>query len=119
VLLGFLKLRHLTGITATCLFPGFLCGIEGLSRLVLGATVLREPTILAVIVGSERSICRVAPFAILGRTALLGGLLYRNSPFACASWACAQPLWRLLQPWSCWLWLSRAGLSTQVGGVTR
>ena len=67
------QIGHLTGITATCLFPGFLRGIEGLSRLVLGTTVLQEPMTLAGIVGRERPICRLAPLAVLGRTALLGG----------------------------------------------
>jgi len=84
VLLGFLMLllelqksfrqiSHLTGIYAACLFPGLLCRIEGLSRLVLGATVLQEPATLDSIVGCERPVCCLAPLAILGRVAFLGG----------------------------------------------
>ena len=38
----FRQISHLAGILATCLFPGILCGIKGLSRLVYGATILHE-----------------------------------------------------------------------------
>ncbi len=33
-------ISHLTGISATRLFPGLLCGVEGLNRLVLRRAVL-------------------------------------------------------------------------------
>jgi hypothetical protein len=71
--ISFGQISHLTGISATCLFPGLLRGIEGLSRLVFGATVLREPATLDGIVGCKGPVCCLAPLAILGRTAFLGG----------------------------------------------
>ena len=90
---SFCQISHLTGISATCLFPGLPCGTEGLSRLVLRATLLRKPATLDGIVGRERPVCRLAPLAILGRTALLGGSSIGTSVTEHASWARAtQPL---------------------------
>jgi hypothetical protein len=37
---SFRQISYLTGISITCLFPGLLGRIEGLSRLVLETTVL-------------------------------------------------------------------------------
>ena len=47
----FCQISHLTGFSTARLFPsGFLCGVEGLSRPVLLAAVLVEPTTLVGVV---------------------------------------------------------------------
>ena len=90
LLLGFLEfllefleflgqISHLARVT-TALFPGLLRGIEGLSQPVLLAAVLVEPTTLRGVVGRERSVNSLAPFAILVGTALLGGPLLGPLP---------------------------------------
>ena len=74
---------------------------------------------LAGIVGSERSVCRVAPFAILGRMALLGGS-FTGTPLLRV--LLGHELSRLGGCCSLGLvgsGLSRIGASLQVGGVTR
>jgi hypothetical protein len=73
-------INHLTGISATRLFPGLLCGVEGLNRLVLCRAVLLEPTTLDGIVGGIGPIYHLAPLAILGRTALFWGSSIGPSP---------------------------------------
>jgi hypothetical protein len=76
----FRQISYLSGISTAWFLPGLLRGIEGLSRLVLGATVLREPTTLEGIVGSERSVNSLAPLAKLVGTALLGVPFFGPSP---------------------------------------
>jgi hypothetical protein len=76
----FRQISHLSGISTSWFLPGLLRGIEGLSRLVLSATVLREPTTLGGIVGSERSINSLAPLATLVSMALLGVPFLGPSP---------------------------------------
>ncbi len=77
----FLRLiSHLTGISATRLFPGLLCGVEGLNRLVLWRAVLLKPTTLDGIVGGIGPVCILAPLAVLGRTTLFGGSSIGPSP---------------------------------------
>jgi len=44
------QISYPTGVSATCLFPGLLCGIKGLSRLDLETTVLQEPATLDSVV---------------------------------------------------------------------
>ena len=86
VLLGFLKplfklsqffrqINHLIGISTSWFLPGHLRGIEGLAWPVLLASVLVEPTTLCGVVGRERPVNSLAPFAKLFGTALL-----RSSP---------------------------------------
>ena len=65
--------------------PGLLRGIEGLSKPVLPAAVLVEPTTLCGIVGRVRPVNSLAPFAIFVGTALLGGPLLGPSPIASLS----------------------------------
>jgi len=76
----FRQISYLSGISTARFLPGLLRGIERLSRLVLGATVLREPTTLEGIVGSERSVNSLAPLAKLVGTALLGVPFLGPSP---------------------------------------
>jgi hypothetical protein len=67
-------------MSATRLFPGLLCGVEGLNRLVLWRAVLLKPTTLDGVVCGIGPICCLAPLAILGRMALLGGSSIEPSP---------------------------------------
>jgi len=76
----FRQISHLSRISTSWLFPGLLCGAEGLSQPVLLAAVLVEPTTLCGVVGREWSINSLAPFAKLVSTALLGGLLLGPPP---------------------------------------
>ena len=71
--ISFGQISHLTGISATCLFPGLFRGIEGLSRLVLWLAILLESMTLDGIVSGIGPTRRLAPLAVLGRTALFGG----------------------------------------------
>jgi len=92
VLLRFLKLlfelsdlfhqiSHLSGISTAWFLPrGLPRGVEGLSWPVLLADVLIEPATLYGVVGCERSVNSLAPFAKLVGTALLRGPLLGSSP---------------------------------------
>jgi hypothetical protein len=71
----FRQISHLSGISTYWFLPGLFCGVEGLSQPVLLAAVLVEPTTLCGVVGCERSVNSLAPFAKLVGTALLGGPL--------------------------------------------
>jgi len=62
----FHQISHLSGTSTTWFLPGLLCGVEGLSRPVLLAAVLVEPTTLGGVVGRERSVNSLAPFAFSG-----------------------------------------------------
>ncbi len=64
-------MAYLIGIPTARFLPGLLCGIKGLSRPVLLAAVLVEPTTLRGVVGRERPVNSLAPFAKLVGTALL------------------------------------------------
>jgi len=61
----FRQISHLSGISTSWLLPGLLCGVEGLSRPVLLAAILVEPTTLRGNVGRERPVNSLAPFAKL------------------------------------------------------
>ncbi len=74
------QMAYLIGIPTAWFLPGLLRGIEGLSQPVLLAAILVEPTTLRCVVGRERSVNSLAPFAIFVGTALLGGPLVRPSP---------------------------------------
>ncbi len=74
------QMAYLIGIPTAWFLPGLLCGIEGLIWPVLLAAVLVEPTTLRGVVGRERPINSLAPFAKLVGTALLGGPLIGPSP---------------------------------------
>ena len=75
------QMAYLIGIpTAWFLPPGLLRGIEGLSRPVLLAAVLVEPTTLSGVVGRERPVYSLAPLAKLVGTALLGVPFVGPSP---------------------------------------
>ena len=77
----FRQISHLRGISTAWFLPcGLLCGVEGLSRLVLLAAVLVEPTTLVGVVSREWPVSGLAPFAILDGTALLGGSFIGCSP---------------------------------------
>ena len=78
-------MAYLIGIPASWFLPGLLRGIEGLIKPVLLAAVLVEPTTLRGVVGRERSVNSLAPFAIFVGTALLGGSLIEPSPIALLS----------------------------------
>jgi hypothetical protein len=72
-LLKFLgQISHLSRVTTT-LFPGLLCGIEGLMRLAYLFAVLVEPTTIAGIMGLIEPIHHLAMLAVLGSACLLGG----------------------------------------------
>ena len=77
------QMAYLIGIPAAWFLPGLLRGIEGLSRPVLLAAVLVEPTTLRGVVGRERPVNSLAPFAKLVGTAIrsstmsLTALLFR------------------------------------------
>jgi len=73
-------MAYLIGIPAARFLPGLLRRIEGLSEPVLLATVLIEPTTLRGVVGRERPVNSLAPFAIFVGMALLGGPLIGPSP---------------------------------------
>jgi len=73
-------MAYLIGIPTAWFLPGLLRGIEGLSQPVLLAAVLIEPTTPRGVVGRERSVNSLAPFAIFVGTAPLGGPLIRPSP---------------------------------------
>ena len=81
----FRQISHLIGISTSWLFPGLLRGVKGLIRPVLLAAVLIEPMTLCGIVGRERPINSLAPFAKLAGTALLGGPLLGPSPMCLLS----------------------------------
>jgi hypothetical protein len=77
----FHQISHLSGISTAWFLPrGFLCGVEGLSRPVLLAAVLIEPTTLICDVGRERSVNSLAPLAKHVGTALLGVPFLGPSP---------------------------------------
>jgi len=73
-------MAYLIGIPTAWFLPGLLRGIEGLSQPVLLAAILVEPTTLRDVVGRERPVNSLAPFAILVGTVLLGGPLAGPSP---------------------------------------
>ena len=117
----FHQISHLSGISTSWFLPWLLCGVERLSRTVLLAAVLVEPTTLRGVVGHERPVNSLAPFAKFVRTALLGGPLAGPSPM-------------LTLPFSGYVITSLSGCGnlgligsgcflfvhfTQVGGVTR
>jgi len=81
----FRQISHLSGISTSWLFPGLLRGVEGLSQPVLLAAVLVEPATPCGVVGYERSVSILAPFAKLVSTALLGGPLFGPSPMCLLS----------------------------------
>ena len=66
-------MAYLIGIPTAWFLPGLLRGIEGLSRPVLLAAILVEPTTLCGVVSRERPVNSLAPLAKLVGTALLGG----------------------------------------------
>ena len=74
------QMAHLIGIPTACFLPGLLRGIEGLSRPVLLAAVLVEPTTLYGVVSRERPVYSLAPLAKLVGTALLGVPFVGPSP---------------------------------------
>ncbi len=74
------QMAYLIGIPTARFLPGLLCGIEGLSWPVLLAAVLVEPTTLRGVVGRERPVNSLAPFAKLLGTALLWSPLVGPSP---------------------------------------
>jgi len=78
-------MAYLIGIPTARFLPGLLCGIEGLSRPVLLAAVLVEPTTLRGVVSCERPVNSLAPFAKLVGTAFLGGPLLGPSPMCSLS----------------------------------
>ena len=94
VLLGFLKflfelthflrqISHLAGVSAACFIPELFLVESKLNQPVLTrAADLLEPATLRSIVGREWSVRRLAPLAILDRTALLGGPSIRTSPMS-------------------------------------
>jgi len=118
------QISHLSGISTSWPFPGFLCGVEGLSQPVLLAAVLVEPTTLCGVgvVGCEWSVNSLAPFAKLVGMALLGGPLLGPSPMCslslpgylltCHFGGCCNPG---LVGSGCFLFVH----STKVGGMTR
>jgi hypothetical protein len=81
----FHQISHLSGISASWLFPGLLCGVEGLIWPVLLAAVLIESTTLRGVVGRERPVNSLAPFAKLVGMALLEGPLLGPSPMCSLS----------------------------------
>ena len=77
----FRQISHLSGISTAWFVPrGSLSGVEGFSQPVLLAAVLIEPSTLVDVVGRERSVNSVAPFAKLVGTALLGVPFLGPSP---------------------------------------
>ncbi len=122
--LGYLfrQMCYLIGISTSWFVPGFICGVEGFRQPVLSAAILLEPTTIRGVVGYERFANRLAPFAKLVGTVLLGGPLFGPSPMCLLS---------LLGYSLTCQFGSRCGLghvgsgcflfvySTQVGGVTR
>ena len=58
-------MAYLIGIPVSWFLPGLLCGIERLSKSVLRTAVLVEPTTLRGVVGRERPVNSLAPFAKL------------------------------------------------------
>ena len=78
-------MAYLIGIPTSWFLPGLLRGIEGLSKPILLAAVLVEPTTLCGVVSRVRPVNSLAPFAILVGTALLGGPLLGPSPIASLS----------------------------------
>ena len=80
----FRQISHLShGISTAWFLPsGLLCGVEGfnLTYKNLLAAVLVEPTTLVCVVGRERPVYSLAPFAILDGTAFLGGSFIGCSP---------------------------------------
>jgi hypothetical protein len=118
----FCQISHLSGISTSWPFPGLLCGVKGLSRPVLLAAVLVEPTTLRGVAGRERPVNSLASFAKLVGTALLGGPLFGPSPMGsislpvslltCHFGGCCNPG---LVGSGCFLFVH----STQVGGMTR
>ena len=118
----FRQISHLSGLSTSWLFPGLLCGVEGLSQPVLLAAVLVEPTTLCGVVGRERSVNSLAPFAKLVGTSLLGGPLLGPSPMRSLS----LPGYLLTCQFGSRCDLGHVGSGcflfvhfTQVGGVTR
>jgi len=78
----FHQISHLSGISTWFLPRGLLRGVEGLSRPVLLAAVLIELAILYGVVGRERSVNSLGPFAKLVGMALLRGPLLWPSPMS-------------------------------------
>ena len=96
-------MAYLIGIPTARFLPGLLRGIEGFNQPVLLAAVLIEPTTLRGVVGRERSVNSLAPFAILVGMALLGGPLIEPSPIRTLS----LPGYMLISPFEgcsdlCW-----------------
>ena len=76
----FSQMAYLIGIPTAWFLPGLLCGVEGLICKNLLTAVLVEPTTLVGVVSRERPVNSLAPFAILGGTALFWGPLAGPSP---------------------------------------
>jgi hypothetical protein len=76
------QMAYLIGIPTAWFLPGLLCRVEGfnLTNKNLLTAVLVEPTTLVGVVSRERPVNSLAPFAILGSTALFGGSLAGPSP---------------------------------------
>ena len=76
------QMAYLIGILTAWFLPGLLCGVEGfsLTNKNLLTAVLIEPVTLVGVVSRERPVNSLAPFAVLGGTALLGGPLAGPSP---------------------------------------
>ena len=75
------QISHLSGISTAWFVPrGSLSGVEGFSQPVLLAAVLIEPSTLLDVVGPERLVISLAPFAKLVGTALLGVPFLGPSP---------------------------------------
>ena len=92
-LLKFLgQISHLARVT-TALFPGLLCGIEGLTRLAYLFAFLVEPTTLTGVVHATGLTCCLAPLARLGGAWLLGG--WSSRPASISVTGC-HPSWSSL-----------------------
>ncbi len=78
-------MAYLIGIPTARFLPRLLRRIEGLSQPVLFAAVVIKPTTLRGVMGRERSVNSLAPFAIFVGTALLGGPLVGPSPMCSLS----------------------------------
>ncbi len=72
------QISHLSRV-ATALFPGLLCGIEGLIRLACLFAVLVKRTIFAGVMGLEGPTRCPASLGVLGGACLLGGWSSRTA----------------------------------------